>query len=66
MNEVANRWLEQANEDLATAQILLDSGKFGPCAFYCQEEHYMRPRYPDATRVLTSRQSTIETPPKRH
>lgn len=97
MNEVANRWLEQAGEDLETARILLDSERFGPCAFYCQqaaekalkavlytvgerpwghsvsslldqicvvlsidpsdvpeaeasalEEHYMRPRYPDA------------------
>ncbi len=97
MNEAATRWMEQASEDLETAQILLDSARFGPCAFYCQqaaekalkavlynagerpwghnisslldqicvvlniepsgvpdaeasalEEHYMRPRYPDA------------------
>ena len=97
MNEEATRWLTQAIEDLETAQILLGSGRYGPCAFYCQQaaekalkavlydtgerpwghslsslldqicvvlkidpaaspqteaqaldEHYMRPRYPDA------------------
>ena len=97
MNEEATHWLAQANEDLETARILLDSERFGPCAFYSQQaaekalkavlyniderpwghsvsalldqiclvlkidpsdapqaeasaldEHYMRPRYPDA------------------
>lgn len=37
MNEQANRWLLQANEDLQTAHILLSSERFGPCAFYCQQ-----------------------------
>ena len=103
MNEEATRWLTQATEDLKTAQILFDSDRYGPCAFYCQQaaekalkavlynigerpwghsgsslldqicivlkidaddapqaestaldEHYMRPRYPDARAAIES------------
>ena len=97
MNDEAQRWYAQGADDLGTAEILLESERFGPCAFFCQqaaekllksalyragerpwghsvsslldqlclvmkidpstapqyeaqtlEEHYMRPRYPDA------------------
>ena len=97
MNDLAQQWLNQSWEDLATAKVLFDAQRFGPCAFYCQQaaekalkaaiyesgdkpwghslpslldqvcevwqvdladapstevealdEHYMRPRYPDA------------------
>ena len=37
VNQEAKRWLIQANEDLETADILLSSERFGPCAFYCQQ-----------------------------
>ena len=37
MNEDAARWLKQAFEDIATAKILLDAGRFGPCAFFSQQ-----------------------------
>jgi HEPN domain-containing protein len=37
MNEEATRWLTQATEDLTTAQILCDSQRYGPCAFFCQQ-----------------------------
>jgi HEPN domain-containing protein len=96
-NEESKRWTAQATEDMSTAQVLFDSKRYGPCAFYCQQaaekalkavlyqtgerpwghslsslldqlcvtlridpagapqaeaqaldEHYMRPRYPDA------------------
>lgn len=33
----ADRWLEQANEDLTTATILFEAERYGPCAFYCQQ-----------------------------
>jgi HEPN domain-containing protein len=33
----ATRWLAQASEDLHTAQILFDSNRYGPCAFFCQQ-----------------------------
>ena len=33
----ADRWLKQANEDLATAKILFEAERYGPCAFYCQQ-----------------------------
>lgn len=97
INKDATRWLKQAGDDMTTAQILLESERYGPCAFFCQQaaekalksvlyavgerpwghsipslldqvavvlgvdvestpvsevealdEHYMRPRYPDA------------------
>jgi len=37
MNAEATRWRRQANEDLKTAQILLDAHRYGPCAFFCQQ-----------------------------
>jgi HEPN domain-containing protein len=37
MNPEATRWLKQSAEDLETAQILLESNRYGPCAFFCQQ-----------------------------
>jgi HEPN domain-containing protein len=37
MNLEATRWRRQASEDLKTAQILFDSQRYGPCAFFCQQ-----------------------------
>jgi HEPN domain-containing protein len=37
MNTEATRWRGQAIEDLETAQILFDSQRYGPCAFFCQQ-----------------------------
>ena len=37
MNEDSARWLAQAGEDIATAQVLLDAERFGPCAFFSQQ-----------------------------
>jgi HEPN domain-containing protein len=37
MNEEGARWRAQANADLDTARILLDSQRYGPCAFFCQQ-----------------------------
>lgn len=103
MKEDAIRWLTQATDDMDTAQILFDSERYGPCAFFCQQaaekslkavlyqagerpwghsvsslldqicavfridpgevpqaeaqaldEHYMRPRYPDARTEVES------------
>lgn len=34
MNKDALRWLTQASDDLGTAQILFDSQRYGPCAFF--------------------------------
>lgn len=103
MNLDAIRWRTQAIDDLDTALILFNSGRYGPCAFFCQQaaekalkaalyqagerpwghsvsslldqmcaalridpadaphteaqaldEHYMRPRYPDARTEVES------------
>ena len=97
INMDAQRWLRQAQEDMATAIVLFEAERYAPCAFFCQQavekglkavlysagerpwghsipslldqvcavlgieaedapvgevealdEHYMRPRYPDA------------------
>ena len=37
MNKEALRWLTQASDDLGTAQILFDSQRYGPCAFFCEQ-----------------------------
>ena len=37
MKTEAKQWLEQAEQDLQTARILEQTGRFGPCAFYCQQ-----------------------------
>lgn len=34
---LARPWLAQAHEDLQTAQSLFDLGRYGPCAFFCQQ-----------------------------
>jgi HEPN domain-containing protein len=103
INKDATRWLKQASDDMITAEILLESARYGPCAFFCQQaaekalksvlyavgerpwghsipslldqaavvlgvdakdapvsevealdEHYMRPRYPDAQPEVTA------------
>jgi HEPN domain-containing protein len=37
MHQESERWLTQATEDLTTAQILFRTGRYGPCAFFCQQ-----------------------------
>ena len=37
INLEAARWLKQAREDLETAEVLFNSQRYGPCAFFCQQ-----------------------------
>ncbi len=37
MREEANNWLEQADEDLSTAEANLQIRKYYACAFFCQQ-----------------------------
>lgn len=37
LHKDADRWLKQAGDDMTTAEILYESERFGPAAFFCQQ-----------------------------
>lgn len=37
IREEAVRWIEDGNNDISTAKLLLENGKFSPSAFYSQQ-----------------------------
>lgn len=47
MRKEIQRWLEQAIEELETAEILLNSKKYFACAFWCQQslEKFLKALY---------------------
>lgn len=37
MKQDSERWLAQSTDDLTTAEVLFGAGRYGPCAFFCQQ-----------------------------
>jgi len=37
MQDKANRWLRQAEDDQVTAKLLLEQGRYNACAFHCHQ-----------------------------
>ena len=53
----AERWLAEAEADVATAAVLLTSGRYNPCAFYSQQA---------AEKALKALIYLINAAPRRH